>query len=465
MEAIVEARLPLTCAAMLALSGLTVGPVVRAEDPRVVVVLGGSEHFVADLKYLCVDLADKPKEWENNVFPNVDIYLIGVEQTNPIRYDQLIGGERGRREQLMVPIDNLRNFINNNLVPAGINVVQDPLDRNLYRLGGVYNGWMRVRAGYAIFAEQRADVPADMPSPRDTHSDLLVQGRDFAARLDNRQTTAEQRTVAFASYRENSLGTTQRRPDETREAFALRRLNNEQLLETIERLFVESSQVTLRTTVDAGSALGTATFELVPAPDTPLAETIQRQAQHPSRFAGVVSPGDAVLSGRINCTLGEMSERHFAQFCSLMQAPWEQRIDKTAGLTNAQKSARKEIAELVFDTLTSSLDLGRCDGMLEITAHPGGKHTGLAAMSVKDGSPITKILELLPASDDRYRIELSVDRAGDVAIHKLTITGKYPQALQESSSRAWTATTTGCISTCSASAIGWKETRRSSSAF
>lgn len=429
-----KSRLVLACSASLVLSVLAAAPAVRAEDPRVVVVVEGADLLIDDLRHLCVDLAEMQEEWENNVLPNIDIYLFGVDPTRPIRYDQLLGEKSGRRPQMMVPIANLNNFINNNLGPIGVVVRPVRQDQNLFALGGgVVNGWMRIKDGYAIFADVNhlADIPANMPAPSATHADLWNEGYDAAAQLDNSLTTPEQRIAAFAPYRRNTLAGIQKRPAETEAQFAFRRLKGEQSLEMTERVFVDASLVTFGVTLDPFRDTGIAKFILEAEPDTSLADTIQRQAQQHSRFAGVPQAEESILSGRINFALGEMSTRHLSEFYRLLKTPWEQRIDQTEGLTESQMSARKEIAGMVLDLLTNSLDVGRCDGMIQITPDADGRHTVLLGCCAKETAAVAEMLKRLPDSHDGCESELDVDAAGEVAIHKLTVTDGYPQAFAE----------------------------------
>jgi hypothetical protein len=81
--------------------------------------------------------------------------------------------------------------------------------------------------------------------------------------------------------------------------------------------------------------------------------------------------------------------------------------------------------------LTSSLDLARWDGVMQVIPQSSGKHTGIIGMSAKDGAPLTKALELLPKAFAGYTVELKTSTAGDVEVHKLTITESYPKAFQD----------------------------------
>lgn len=431
-------HISLAIRAALALLCLTAASPVRADDapPRVVVVLKSADDLLADLEHIIARQAGKKKEWENNVLPNIEIFLFGVDRTQPVRYDQIMGGDEGRREQAIVPVPpkDLKLFISDNLDPIDIIAKRDRKQQDLYKLEGTgYPGWMRYKHDYAFFARENHldDVPPHLAPPAETHQKLLDQGYDVAAQLDNSRTTAEQRMAAIASFRDNTLAGIQKRPDETTEQFDLRKKNSEQSLETMERLFVEASDITIGLTIDTDKNVGTGKLLLAALKDTPLETTLKLQGTKASRFAGVAKPDDPVLVGRLNYALDEMATRQFGELYKLARVPLEQRIDKTEGLTDTQKAARKEIAGIVINMLTTSLDLGKWDGMVQVTAAPSGAHTGVIGMCAKDGAPVTKILELLPQADSGYKSELNVDTAGDVAIHKLSVTEGYPKALQD----------------------------------
>lgn len=421
----------------LALSCLLVTGLTRADDPpapRAVLVIKSANDILEKLQHVIGDLAGKKKEWDANVLPNIEIFLFGVDRSKPVRYDQIVGDKEGRREQMMVPVENLKDFIKDDLDPIDIIAKPDKKDKSLYNLGGGgYPGFMRYVHDYAYFAREghAQDVPATIAPPAETHQHLLDQGFDVAAQLDNSKTTPEQRKAAFASFRENTIAGIQKKPDETKEAFELRKRSSEQSLETMERLFVEASNVIIGAEFDVNKNLGTGKIILAANQDTTLNGTLKLQGQKHGRFAGVAQPEDPVLTGRLNYALDELGTQQSGELYKLMQTPLEQRIDKTEGLTDDQKAARKELVGIVVNMLTTSLDLGKWDGMAQVTKGSSGKHTGLIGLCLKDGAPIEKIVELLPRTANGYKSELNVDTAGDVKIHKLTVTEKYPKGLQD----------------------------------
>src|SRR4029079_5948561 len=114
-----------------------------------------ADDILQDLEHVIGGLAGKKREWDANVLPNIEIFLFGVDRTKPVRYDQLVGGKEGRREQMMVPVANLKEFITDDLDPIDIITNPDKKDKSkcLYNLtGGGYPGFMRYVHDYAYFA-------------------------------------------------------------------------------------------------------------------------------------------------------------------------------------------------------------------------------------------------------------------------------------------------------------------------
>lgn len=404
-----------------------------APPTRIVVVLKSSDEVIADLEHMVSDLAGQPEDWENSVYLNIDVFLYGVDKSLPVRFDQLIDAEGGQRMQMMVPVADLDEFIKDNLDPIGIIVRRDRRDRDLYQLSDVYEGFMRVENGYAHFAVQEhpEDAKAGLPAPGEAHDALLERGYDVAAQLQNQKTTPEQRAEAFATYRDNTLAGIQKRPDESAEAFELRKTNTQQSLETLERLFVQSSDLTIGWVTDTSKSEGRGELLLVPIEGTDLETTIKSQAETPSYFAAIQTSDEAVFSGRLNVTLDELLTRQSKELYELGRPVAEQRIDETADITEEQKTARKQIANQLFDMLSAGLEIGKWDGAIEVTPSAGGRHTALVGLRTADGSAMTQILELLPTADPSFETQLNADEAGGVAIHKVTFTANYPQALQQ----------------------------------
>jgi hypothetical protein len=406
---------------------------------RVVVVVSSTDAVLADLEHMVVTLGGDQKGWDNNVYPNIDIFLFGVDKGRAVRFDQLFDAASGQRTLFIIPLaedDGLETFIKENLDPIGI--IAKPVkrtDKTWYKVTSdpedLYTGWMRVAHKYAFMSPVEADVPATIAAPADSHQELLQPGYDLAAQLDNAGTTLEQRRAAFAKFRENTLAGIKKRLNETPEAFALREKNSQQQLETFERLFVESAKFTIGWTTDTEKSEGRGHLELSAVEGTPLETMLKVQVVEPAYFQNIKSAENAVLSGRWNFTLDELLKGHFRELYELSHPVNHQKIDAQEGITDEQKAARKEINDYLFAMLDAVLEIGRWDGAVEITPHESGTHTVLLGVRAADGAKALPILELLPKSKPGWTVETGVGTEGDVAIHKLTMAEGYPQALKD----------------------------------
>ena len=405
-----------------------------ADTPtRVVIVLRSADEIVADLKHMTVDLAGEEEKWDDAVFPNIDIFLLGVHREKPIRFDQVIDGEGARRLQMGVPYSDLKTFIDENLDPIGIIVKQDKQDKSLYKLSDLYEGWMRTGRGYAAFAEKDfiSDIPDDLGDLVQQHAPLLEQGYDVGVLVDNSGMSLEDRRDGYKTFQENVLAGVKKRPDETREAYALRYANSENSLDTMGQVYVESTSITVGLTTDVEKNEGRGELLLVPVEGSELAKHIAELAKEPSLFRNVQSADNAVLSGRLNFALDDMLKEQVIEINKLSRPVAHQKIDEDENIGDAQKKARKQISDLLFDLLDGAVETGVWDGFVEITPHDSGMHTGVFATRTADGTKAAQIVELLPKSRDGYGAEMNVEKAGDVEIHKVTMGEEYPKAFQD----------------------------------
>jgi hypothetical protein len=428
------------CALLLICGRLAPAAGGEAPPTRVVIVVSSADAILADLEHMVSGLGANPGGWQNNVFPNIDIFLYGVDRSKPIRFDQVIDAKSGQRTHFMVPLEEgtgLNDFIKDNLDPIGI--VAKPVkrgDKTYYKLGtgkpeDVYNGWMRVANGYAYLSSQESDVPAGVAAPDGSQKLLLDAGYDLAVQLSNAETTLDQRQASFAKFRENTLAGVKKRLNETKEAFALREKNSQQSLETMERVFVESSELTIGWVTDSEKNEGRGHFGLSAVAGTALETTLKAQAVKPGYFQNIKSADNAVLSGRLNFTLDDLLKKQFGETYELSHPVNHQKIDATEGLTDTQKEARKEIYDHLFAMLDSGLELGAWDGVVEITPQESGTHQFLFGIRSTDGTKAAEIVSLLPDAKQGWKTELDVDSEGEVKIHKLSITEGYPKALQD----------------------------------
>lgn len=400
---------------------------------RIVVVISSTDALIADLEHMVVDLAGEEDKWENSVYPNIDIFLFGVDRERPIRFDQLIDGEGARRYQMVIPVSDLDEFIEDNLDPIGIIVDDVKNDDTLYELSDVFEGWMRFDNGYVAFAEKDFinELPKEFDEVLGKHDVLLERGYDIGIQLDNTETSLDERRDGFANFKENVLAGVKKRPDETKEAYALRYANSENSIETLEQIYVESEDITVGLIVDKEKSEGRGDLRLIPVAETELAKFIATLAEEPSHFAGFQAAENAILSGRMNFALDDMLKEQLLEGYELSKPVAHQRIDETEGITDDQKAARKEISDTLFDLFSGIQEISVWDGFVQVTPNDSGLHTGIFAGKTAEGTKVDAIVELLPKGHEGFTSELNVDEAGGVSIHKVSMGDGYPNAFKE----------------------------------
>ena len=400
---------------------------------RIVVVISSTDALIADLEHMVVDLAGEEDKWENSVYPNIDIFLFGVDRERPIRFDQLIDGEGARRYQMVIPVSDLDEFIEDNLDPIGIIVDDVKNDDTLYELSDVFEGWMRFDNGYVAFAEKDFinELPKEFDEVLGKHDVLLERGYDIGIQLDNTETSLDERRDGFANFKENVLAGVKKRPDETKEAYALRYANSENSIETLEQIYVESEDITVGLIVDKEKSEGRGDLRLIPVAETELAKFIATLAEEPSHFAGFQAAENAILSGRMNFALDDMLKEQLLEGYELSKPVAHQRIDETEGITDDQKAARKEISDTLFDLFSGIQEINVWDGFVQVTPNDSGLHTGIFAGKTAEGTKVDAIVELLPKGHEGFTSELNVDEAGGVSIHKVSMGDGYPNAFKE----------------------------------
>ena len=85
------------------------GPQVLAEEneSRVVAGMRSANVVIEELEHMVADLAGREESWENNIFPNIDIFLIGVDTEQPIRFDPIFSEQHGMELQPIIPLLDL----------------------------------------------------------------------------------------------------------------------------------------------------------------------------------------------------------------------------------------------------------------------------------------------------------------------------------------------------------------------
>ncbi len=423
---------------------------VRGDEPapaaRVTAGIGSAQTVLDSLEYMVVDLAGKKKTYEDTVFPNLDIFLIGVSTDQPIRFDLLFSPVKGLQTQAIIPTSNLREFRVDNLEPIGIDTTADKSDKNLFECTGtVYEGWMRYLpkpVPYSVFYAQKQFIPENMPHPEAIHKPLAEKGLMAFLYMANSAEGAENRKAAFEAYRKTSDESFKKLSDESRDQFALRQATRDEFLAILEQWIVEIARAEFGAQLDQEKGRFPGYFTLAALPDTSLARDLNTLKTTASQFDAVVAPENNILTARINLPKNAERIPQMKKIYELARPVLKERIDQDEKATAEEKAARNEIVSILLDVLTENLDSqATVDGLVDVIPVKD-KHMILMAVAASGQEKFNQIIEKIPAAKAGWNVATNTDKVGDVAIHKLTFGSNPPKSLTDfygNSNEAWIA--------------------------
>ena len=436
----------LAVAGLAIVAALAIARPAQADEPvakpRVKLVMASAERVLSDLEWIIAELALEKGQWEQNIFPSLDIFLVGVDRDKPIRFDVQIGGEedesttpKGYRFQPGIPVDRngkgIRDFIKNNLEPLDIKVQQRSRRGDYFKLAGVYEGWMRMVDEYACIGTYESDVPKGMPHPSESHDELVEKGFDIALELDNDADQTDQRKEAMAAFEANILDATKEKEGESDAAFALRKAKLSHDLETFGGMFEDAKRITIGWTTDTDKESGRADLYGEGLPDTGLANFIDMIAVEHSTFAALAIPEDPAASLHMNVPYDDMRKRHLAELYELTLPVLHEKIDGSDGMASSEKEPAKQAVTLLFEMLTAGIELGKLDLFFDMTKTEAGPHVAIFGVHSADGKKADEIVKLIPKAHEAWTVEMDVESVSETAIHKIDISEDLPVALTE----------------------------------
>lgn len=432
------------CGLALALTVLFADPGVAqsgnpagAHGSRISGGLSSPAQVMEKLEHVVGKLANEQKAWDDQLFPSIDVFLIGLDQKQPVGADLVFDKEeeRGVRKQFHIPIDKLTDFLNDNLAPIDINAKSKGKDKTYYELDSPtleWHGFMRLKEKYASISSRETDVPATMVSPKTGLTNLLNKGGyDAAARLDNTGEGTADRQQAFTRYRDDLLTRIQKRTNETDAEYQLRRGLAEQQLDRLGRLFVQSREMHVGWTTDIARNEVHADLKLAALAGTDLAALVNKIGSEGSYFSAIPTTTDAVLSGRVNLAVDDFLQKQLDTFYDLSLPVWRQKLSEREKATPEQTATRQQILDLFVGMLREGKQIGKLDGCIEVSPIAGGKHNVLFGIRAADGTKAIEILKLIPKAVSDWQVALDADQQGQAAIHKITFGKNSPEAIKK----------------------------------
>lgn len=392
--------------------------------PSVTIMQNGANELYRDLEFILkLTNSTEQKQW-SVLQEYLDIFLIGIDRTRPIRVDLIMGGETERYISSF-PITNMKEFRDDNLDSLGIESRKK--SKTLYQLKGAFLGYMRHKHEYAIIAERKDEVPVSIADPLEAIAPLLAAEYDLALEGYNHlegQVHQDQRRKTFTDTRKELLAVLKKTKEETADDFAIRRSLYGHQLDEFERFFVEASKMVLGWTTDVVGQKGRLDIELDPIEGTSLEATIDNLGKSTSYFANIDRSENPIFSAHLNHPLDEMRKTNILETIALLRTRTNNNLNARDDVSDAERDARKEIADKTFGLLEAGAKQGLADGFFEVHANESDKNTIVCGFRAVDGTAVVDILKLVPKAREGQVMQLDVDSEGDVRIHKVVISGK-----------------------------------------
>lgn len=397
-------------------------------EVKVTGMLSGADQLIEDLEYLVNDLAGERQVWEENVLPNIEIFLEGVSRTRPVRVDVLMDPAKTQEQYISyIPVDDSRreqsNFLNNNLNPLGITDRQR--GRTLYQLRGEYEGYLQFAHAYAAIAEEQKQIPGDMPDPVLLIKPYVDRGFDVAMRIANNADGIEDRKSALKPLRDNTMAAVKPKDDEKPEEFELRKLTIKHQLDNIERYFVEARLIEGGWTTDVAGGVASGEGKLEALEGTTLSATLRKMGTLASTFSEIALAEDAMASGRIMFPVDEFRQAHLKEFYATLRPVIRPRLAEVNVLDPAQLDAADAAVQKAIEMFEDGLALGFVDGYFEATPVDDlyAFHAGIRS---PEPQKVEEIAKLIPQIDTYAKLEMAFAEFNDVMVHKVTLSGDQP---------------------------------------
>lgn len=400
---------------------------------RISTAVSTADGLLQDLEFMISELADRGKIYNAKVVDNIEIFLFGVDRENPTRFDIIVPPEGERRLNMMVPVADAKDFRLDNVDASGINLQRKSSD--YYELNGnVYEGFLRFLTEdekdapkgksprvYAVFAhiDAKDDAEISIEDVLNRNAKLFVKDFDAAALIDEDSGPFEGRDRLVAKLKSQALELMERRPDETEEAFALRKTIVELRYERLELVLVGGQRIAAGLKIDQDNQTSTLTFDVEPREETQFAEIVTNIGSIPSRFSAVPTSDDPVATARLSLMLhDERKQRLETSFDAV----------RTASLAEIEQSddspelidARKTFTNLVFDQLIGGLAQDILSGFYEVE-EAGDGHRFVMGSTTINGANIEAILDALPAAVENATVTKNAETIGELSMHKLSL--------------------------------------------
>ncbi|MBL8817181.1 MAG: hypothetical protein JNL58_14225 [Planctomyces sp.] len=430
--------------AVLTIVGVIPASAQEPHHSRITVLHPGFDSLKDDLKSV-LDLTTEAEQTQwDNLRDYIDTLQIGVDGSRPVRVDVLTGVTPSSYlvwVPLMKPENakgNIADDFRDSMEAFGYETERDTKDRTLYRIRGEEGtpdtGWFRVlpEIEYGIFVLTTNEKDMNLlkqvvlkaGDPLTDLSDLKSASQSMGAEIVNNNESADdqaKRLSAFGPFRKETLGTIQKRPDESEAAFKLRHDFIDQQLDELQRLLVEAKTIRAFANLDRETKKSSLSFSAKAIEGTSLADTIAQLATKPDAFASVPRMEGSALSLRVNHPIDSMRQENSIETVVNMEADFNETIDKATNLSADEKTTAKKFLKDILDLTQDGIRTGYINLMVEAVADDNDEFTIVAAVSATKATRLNTILPELAKAGKGNTVEVNVATQGDVTIHRIQL--------------------------------------------
>ena len=413
-------------------------PVTAQSDAPVIhFVHPGVEALNSDLVAVADLTSTKEQEYIEELRLLIEDLALGMDLNHSILVD-VVTDVSPSAYLLWMSYEDKSDFIDS-LDSLGYPAFQQPDDKSLYLLDddeGLEQGWLRIfdEADICVVVLVSEKTKAELKThvqeltvPKEALNRLVELKASAALHLTNHQVAPEsqsKRHELFQPIRAEDEALVKQRPDETETAFALRKFTSTIFYDELQRLYSESEDLDLRAHLDREKSIFDVYFGAVPLEESPFAKSVALHGQIPDAFAAITELPDNVLTGRVNYPIDGMRQKHSSQYLDLLTADVHQRIAESEVLQDSEKQATEKIFDDVVKVARNGFASGNVNGFFE-AIHDGSVFTLVAALSAPESGTLADTITHVPAARSGNEAELNVAEEGDVAIHRIKLTGGF----------------------------------------
>ena len=407
--------------------------------PEIHAALSSGDELLSDLKFLCELAGPQGVRGWKLLEPFLSEIFAGTDTAKPAIFDILLSPNgtdvRANFPLQVIPNKPLGAKFLGNLKTLGID--NKRLAANSFQLGGgakvvagaAFNGFLRILpapVNYAAIAEKAAVLPPNLADPTKDKAVAALLSKKFDLGMSLKNDKADEASIKarrtdFQKVRDELLAGLKQLPDTKAEVFAVEKAILEHNLSELDRFVAESSELSLGWTTDAAKKEARLDLELDAIPKSDLETSAKLLGQAPGMFSGVPRSENAIFSGRIHFPLDGLRKASAIGGIPLLRARSNVQIEDSKTHTAEQKAAQKTASNLWYDILLDGANEGVIDGFIEVSQAAGEKANLVFGLKAKDGMAVKGILEQLPQMNAAYKVQFDVEKAGDHAIHAITL--------------------------------------------